>query len=129
MEYQSAKHYKDVHKARGRWSRVNDYEVFNWGFCLECSHFKMSVSLPIHGDCKLMEKEGAYPGVMAQATCDRFLSKQGVNHDGQVIKPEWLPGWVLTRKDQSGRVFVVQETEKQEARRLTRELKAMRGKV
>jgi hypothetical protein len=73
-----------------------------------------------------MEEAGAYPGVMAQATCNCFLSKQGINHDGQVIKPEWLPAWVLTRKDKSGAVYVVHETEAEESARLTREIAAMK---
>jgi hypothetical protein len=83
--------YEKTLKARSAWSRANDYEVFNFALCLECRHFRIDPSLPIHGKCELMSQEGAYPGVMAQAVCNRFLSSKGTDINGRIVEPALLP--------------------------------------
>jgi hypothetical protein len=118
--------YKSAMKARQSFRKANDYEVFNWNLCLVCLHFKADAGHPWQGDCCLMGKEGCYPGVMAQAVCNRFLSRAGTDINGKVIIPSLLPAYILTRKE-GGEMFAVYETEKEEAARLTKEI-AVEGK-
>ncbi|MDR0404050.1 MAG: hypothetical protein LBH35_10750 [Treponema sp.] len=77
--------YEPSLKARSAWSKANDYEVFNWALCLECKYFKINPAHPCYGDCELMRQKGAYPGVMAEAVCNRFVSTQGtdINSKGE----------------------------------------------
>jgi hypothetical protein len=83
--------YEKAHKGRRKWNKANDYEVFNWALCLKCKHFKIDLEYSFHGDCELMRREGAYPGVMAYAVCDRFLSRKGTDINGRVVESS-LPG-------------------------------------
>jgi hypothetical protein len=94
---------REYEKARSAWDKANDYEVFNFALCLECRHFRIDPSLPIHGDCELMKQERAYSGVMAQAVCNRFLSSNGTDINGRAVKPALLPAWVKTRKPGRGK--------------------------
>jgi hypothetical protein len=98
--------YKKAIQARSKWSKANDYEVFNWSLCLGCKYFKIDPVYPIHGDCELMKQEGVYPGVMAEAVCNRFLSTQGTDINGRVVDPSLLPAWMKTRKTKEG-FFVI----------------------
>jgi len=90
MQYKSQKDYEQKHKVRSKWSNQNDYDVFNNALCLECAFFKMDIDLPICGACKLMEQEGAYNGVLAQAVCNRFLSHKGTDINGKQLDPAVL---------------------------------------
>jgi hypothetical protein len=100
--------YEKALKARRWWSRANDYEVFNFALCLECRHFRIDPSFPTQGNCELIKQEGAYPGVMAQAVCSRFLSRNGTDINGRVVEPALFPAWVKTRKTKAGEVYIVQ---------------------
>jgi hypothetical protein len=107
MQYKDADHYRNAIKASGKFRKANDYEVFDWALCLECKHFKIDPAHPFHGDCELMEREGAYPGVMAAAVCNRFLSTKGTDINQRVVEPSLLPAWVKTRKDKTtGELFI-----------------------
>jgi hypothetical protein len=97
--YADYREYEKALKARSKWSESNDYEVFHWSLCLDCKYFKIDPSCSFHGDCELMRQEGAYPGVMTEAVCNRFMSKKGTDINGKVIDPGLLPSWVKTRKD------------------------------
>jgi hypothetical protein len=55
-----------------------------------------------------MRQERAYSGVMTQAVCNRFLSSNGTNINGRVVKPALLPAWVKTRKTGTGEIYVVE---------------------
>jgi hypothetical protein len=106
--YADNKEYKKSHTARRKWSKDNDYEVFNWALCKDCWHYKPDPDRPaLHGDCKLMEQDGAYPGVMAIAVCNRFMSEMGTDINGKVVEPSLLPARVKTRKNRAGDVFMV----------------------
>jgi len=74
-------------KRSGTWRKTNGYEVFNHAMCLHCAFFKMDTDLPIHGECSLMNREGAYEGVMADAVCNRFISRQGTDISGMRPDP------------------------------------------
>jgi hypothetical protein len=74
-------------KRSRKFRKANDYETFDFALCVECRHFKSSTSIPCMGDCGLMEQEGAYSGVMPQAVCNRFLSKQGTDINGKAVEP------------------------------------------
>ena len=126
MEIKTAEQYQAYTDGRSEWSKVNDYEVFEWCLCLNCSYFKIDTAQPISGDCGLMEQEGVYSGVLTQAVCNRYLSKRGTDINGKVLNPAMLPPWVKTHKDKSGSVFVVYETEKQELARHAKEEAAMK---
>jgi hypothetical protein len=94
-------------KARSKWSKDNDYEVFAWNICLECKYFKINPAHPVHGDCELMRQEGAYPGVMVTAVCNRYINKRGYDLNGKVVDPGLLPAWIKTRKDkETGELFI-----------------------
>jgi hypothetical protein len=109
MEYHSAEQYKAAHKNRETWSKTNDYEVYNYAVCLHCKYFKLYSAHCTHGNCGLMEQEGAYNGVMALAVCNRFLSTHGTDINGKVVIPSLLPKWNKTRKDKAGNIFVVNQ--------------------
>jgi hypothetical protein len=106
MQYKDADHYKAAMKASGKFRKVNDYEVFNWALCLECVHFKMDLSIPIHGDCSLMEKEGAYNGVMAQAVCNRFLSRKGSDINGKQLDLAALSTAFKIERLKNGEIYI-----------------------
>ena len=106
MRYKDNKDYKQKIKARGKWSKANDYDVFNYAFCLECVHFKMDVSMPICGDCLLMEKEGAFNGVMAQAVCNRFLSHKGRDINGKQLDPATLSLSFKIERYKNGEIYI-----------------------
>jgi hypothetical protein len=107
MQYKDADHYKAAIKASGKFRKANDYEVFNWALCLECEYFKIDPALPISGDCGLMEQQGSYPGVMALAVCNCFMSHKGTDINGKVVNPALLPAWVKTRKNKAGETYIV----------------------
>ena len=109
MRYKDNKDYKQKTKASGKWRKANDYDVFNYAFCLECVHFKMDVSMPICGDCLLMEKEGASNGVMAQAVCNRFLSRHGTDINGKQLDPALLSLTFKIERLGDGSIFIPRE--------------------
>ena len=90
MCYKDSEDYENKVKASGKWRKANDYETFNFALCLECAFFKIDPKLPIHGDCALMEKDGAYNGVVAIAVCNRFMSRQGIDINGKQSNPDLL---------------------------------------
>jgi hypothetical protein len=106
--YADCREYEKAIKTRSKWSKDNDYEVFDWALCRYCTYFKIDPAHPFHGNCELMRQEGAYPGVMAEAVCTRFVSKEGTDINGKVVDPGLLPAWVKTRKDKkTGETHVV----------------------
>jgi hypothetical protein len=92
MQYKDANHYKAAMKGSGKFRKVNDYEVFDWAICLECNYFKIDYNFPIQGNCELMEQQGIYPGVVACAVCNRFMSKIGTDINVKVVNPSLLSG-------------------------------------
>ena len=90
-------------KAKGNFRKKYDYEVFNWAFCMECVYYRQDTKGKAYGSCLRMEKEGVFPGVMAQATCNAFLSCKGTDIEGAKIPPAEFPNHVLVQvfKDKS----------------------------
>jgi hypothetical protein len=105
VQYKNADHYKEAMKKSGKFRKENDYEVFSWNICMECHYFKKLGKFN-DGECRLMEKEGAYNGVMATAVCNRYLNKRGFDINGKVIIPGLLPKWIKTRKNKNGEIFI-----------------------
>jgi hypothetical protein len=105
MRYTSAKDYDEKIKASGKWHKSNDYDVFNFALCLECAYFKPA-PVATHGACALMEKEGAYNGVVAQAVCERFISCKGTNINGKQLDPDLLSAIFKIEKMKDGSVFI-----------------------
>jgi hypothetical protein len=93
MKYADYREYEKAMKRREEFRKASVYETFDFALCMECKHFKSKTS-HIYGDCGLMEQEGAYSGVMAQAVCNRFLSNQGTDINGKAVEPSLLPAWV-----------------------------------
>ena len=106
MNYTSQKDYKQKIKARTKWSKVNDYEVYNFASCMICRHFKLDAAHPFHGDCGLMEKEQAYNGVMVDAVCNRFLSTKGTDINGKQVDPDALSFMFKVEKLGDGSVYL-----------------------
>jgi hypothetical protein len=91
MKYANNREYEKAMKRRAEFNKANGYETFDSGLCMKCKHFKINTFIPCMGDCGLMEQEGAYSGVMAQAVCNRFLSRQGRDINGKAVEPSLLP--------------------------------------
>ena len=109
MEYGGQDDYKKKIKTSGEWRKANNYEVFGWNICMECRYFSASIDAGYvcGGGCSLMEKEGAYNGVMYDAVCDRYVNRRGFDINGKVVDPAALPAWVRTRKDKkTGEVYL-----------------------
>jgi hypothetical protein len=104
--YSSHEDYQKHIRERGKQNKANNYEVFDFGLCLECKHFKADKQYHTHGDCLLMWKEGAYGGVMVNAVCNRFMSTKGTDINGKVVEPSLLPAWVKTRKGKQGEIYI-----------------------
>lgn len=92
------KDYREKIRKSGKWREANDYEVFNFASCLECRHYQMDKNLLIAGDCKLMEADGAFNGVMGLAVCSKFLSNHGKDINGKKVPPSLFPSWVKVEK-------------------------------
>jgi hypothetical protein len=110
MQYKSKEDYETKIKASGEWRKANNYEVFGWNICMECRYFNahFDAGHVCSGDCSLMEKEGAYNGVMYDAVCDRYINRRGFDIDGKVVDPASLPAWIKTKKDKkTGQLFIV----------------------
>jgi hypothetical protein len=108
MQYKDADQYKKAMKESGKFRKANDYEVFAWNICLECQRFKADKKFPTQGVCLLMEKEGAYGGVIATAVCNQYLNKRGYDINGKVVNPALLPACIKTRKTKAGEIFIVE---------------------
>ena len=108
MRYSSQEDYKAKHKARGKWSKANDYEVFGFNICMECKFFTADKDFPISGECSLMAQDNCYDGVVYDAVCNQYINKKGFDLNGKVVDPSALPGWIHTKKDkQTGETFIV----------------------
>jgi hypothetical protein len=84
-----------AHKQREAFSKENDYEVYNWNICFNCMNFMVDLHCPQYGGaCKCMEQAGAYPGVLADAVCNKFLSCKGLDINNEPVAPEQWPEWV-----------------------------------
>ena len=97
-DYATAEEHRKRLKRSGAWRKANGYETFDHAQCLHCAFFKISASLPIHGECSLMDREGVYEGV-----CNRFVSHQGTDIRGKRLDPGLLSGFfeIQIMKDRS----------------------------
>jgi len=94
-DYQNQKEADAAHKKRQAFSKENDYEVYNWNTCYSCMNFQVDLHNPEYGGkCKLMAEFGAYPGVMAEAVCNKFLSCKGLDLNNKPIDQSEYPEWV-----------------------------------
>ena len=107
MNYSSEHDFKEKIENRRKWSKANDYEVFAWNICMECQFYKADADCPTHGECTLMASNGCYNGVVYTAICNRYISKKGVDINGNAVNPVALPPWVKKRKNKKGESFVV----------------------
>ena len=110
MNYKNQEDYKAKMKNSGKWRKANNYEVFGWNICMECRYFNahLDAGHVCHGDCSLMEAEGAFNGVMYDAVCDRYINRRGFDLNGKVVDNTSLPGWIPTRTDKkTGDLFIV----------------------
>jgi len=110
MNYSSGEDYKAKMEKSKAWRESNNYEVFGWHICMECRYFKadMDGGSACQGDCSLMERDGAYNGVVYDAVCNRYVNKRGYDFNGRVVDPLVLPKWIPIRKDKrTGELFIV----------------------
>ncbi|GHT79309.1 hypothetical protein FACS1894130_07660 [Spirochaetia bacterium] len=123
----------DACEARKEWSKKSGYYVadFNSGLCMRCVHFSINHDHIEMGTCAKIKqalenqefaKMGVSDyGVSTIGVCENYMDSFGIGLDDKVLNPDMLPTWIKTRKDKSGTVFVVQETEKQELARYAKE--------
>jgi hypothetical protein len=98
-DYPTQKEADKAHKERDVFSKENNYEVYNWNTCYKCMNFQVDLHHPEYGgNCKLMAVTGAYPGVMAEAVCDKFLSCKGLDINNKPVDPAQWPAWVRTKE-------------------------------
>ena len=98
-DYQNQQETDAAHKKREAFSKENDYEVYNWNTCYRCMNFMVDLHHPEYGGkCKLMAEAGAYPGVLAEAVCDKFLSSKGLDINNEPVVPEEWPEWVRIKE-------------------------------
>ena len=90
MNIRNAKEYDNTMKESGKFRKNNGYTVHSWNICLECKYYQAtSLEFAGHGECMLMEQEGAYNGVMATAVCNQYIDKiRGYKLDGEIVEPE-----------------------------------------
>jgi len=94
-DYQNQEEANAAHKKRKAFSKENDYEVYNWNTCYGCMNFLVDLHNPEYGGkCRLMAESGAYPGVLAEAVCNKFLSCKGLDINNKPVEPTEYPKWV-----------------------------------
>jgi len=98
--------FKKRMKASPSWRKANGYEAQNRAHCLCCAFFKIDANMPIHGKCRLMDREGIYDGVMTDAVCNRFISRHGTDIDGKRLDPDALSAFFEFERLKNGDVYI-----------------------
>jgi len=102
LNFETLEYDKEINKAfkqRDIFTKENDYELFKYQTCYDCMNFIVNLNDIAHGgNCKLMDEAGAEPAVNACAVCNKFLSCQGKDINGNIIDPSEYPAWVRIKK-------------------------------
>ena len=100
--YSKGKSENECNAASGQretFRKKNNYEVYNYNFCLNCVNFMANIkNRRYSGYCKLMDQAGDYPAVESDASCDKFLSFNGLDINNEPVPPEEWPEWVRIKE-------------------------------
>ena len=98
---------------RDKFADKYNYEFFNFCLCIKCAYYTISNTKTNTkwqgqnscGNCKLLEAQGAFHGVMSTAVCNKFLSHFGSDINGKRARN--LPDFVKLVKNEKGNISVV----------------------
>ena len=97
--YRNQEETNRAHEKREAFGKENGYEVYNWNTCNDCMNFMVDLHNPEYGgECQCMAQSGAYPGVVAHAVCNKFLSCKGEDINGRPVDPSQFPAWVHVKE-------------------------------